>query len=296
MGTFIFPIYAHASEPPTIEASITRDILRIEITGGDLSVEAIFVNGQRFNYRVDDVLNVDMRIFDNADTISIYALDFAGRRSNVVVLENPFYVVLHESTSGTQGAISVQSNSFTPDGQATVLDHATTNEDDKEFFTFTTPAGNVFFLIIDHQRPSDNVYFLNAVTEQDLIALAEQSGNQIHSDSGIPVTILPEEDYEADQPEPPAQNNSNSGTAIFIIIAIMAMAGAGYYLKVIRPKQQAQASSDFDDDEDEDEDNGEEMEFENDPDENNENTDDYYDLNDNDDVDDEADTTKDDEK
>ena len=61
---------------------------------------------------------------------------------------------------------------FTPDGTGTVVDNAT-DEDGKEFFTITTPSENVFYLIIDRQRTEENVYFLNAVTEKDLLALAE---------------------------------------------------------------------------------------------------------------------------
>ena len=61
---------------------------------------------------------------------------------------------------------------LTPDGTASVLDNVT-DEDGKEFFTFTTPAENVFYLVIDKERQDNNVYFLNAVTEKDLMALAQ---------------------------------------------------------------------------------------------------------------------------
>ena len=61
---------------------------------------------------------------------------------------------------------------FTPDGTGTVVDNVT-DEDGKEFFTITTPSENVFYLVIDRQRTENNVYFLNAVTEKDLLALAE---------------------------------------------------------------------------------------------------------------------------
>ena len=62
---------------------------------------------------------------------------------------------------------------LTPDGQGTVVDNVT-DQDSKEFFTFTTPSNNTFYLVIDKQRDSENVYFLNAVTESDLLALAEK--------------------------------------------------------------------------------------------------------------------------
>lgn len=65
-------------------------------------------------------------------------------------------------------------NPFTPAGTGTVIDNAT-DEDGKEFYTIMTPSENVFYLIIDKQREQENVYFLNAVTEKDLLALAEKS-------------------------------------------------------------------------------------------------------------------------
>jgi len=60
---------------------------------------------------------------------------------------------------------------FTPEGTGTVLDNAT-DQDGKEFFTITTADEAVFYLVIDRQRGAENVYFLNAVTVSDLMALA----------------------------------------------------------------------------------------------------------------------------
>ena len=58
-------------------------------------------------------------------------------------------------------------------GSASVLDEAQETADDKQFYTITTEAGNVFYLIIDGKRDSQNVYFLNGVTEADLMAPIE---------------------------------------------------------------------------------------------------------------------------
>lgn len=74
--------------------------------------------------------------------------------------------------SGGANTTSPPSTALTPDGQGTVMDNAT-SADGKEFFTITTPAENVFYLVIDRERNNENVYFLNAVTEADLMALAE---------------------------------------------------------------------------------------------------------------------------
>ena len=64
-------------------------------------------------------------------------------------------------------------NPFTPDGTGTVVDNAT-DADGKEFYTITTADESVFYLVIDKQKTSENVYFLNTVTTDDLLPLAEQ--------------------------------------------------------------------------------------------------------------------------
>ena len=83
------------------------------------------------------------------------------------------------SDSNSQGETgttsSIPDGAFTPDGTGTVLDTATGEGDDKQFYTITTEAGNVFYLIIDGKRNDNNVYFLNGVTEADLMALAEKN-------------------------------------------------------------------------------------------------------------------------
>ena len=142
-------------------------------------------------------------------------------------------------------------NPFTPAGTGTVLENAT-DEDGKEFFTIMTPDENVFYLVIDRQRGQENVYFLNAVTEKDLLALAEKSGD---TQSALP-TPEPEKTPEAtpapqtaaptEQAPAPAQNN-NMGTLLLVLAVVVIGGGAGYYFKIYRPKKQrAESEDDFD--------------------------------------------------
>jgi len=161
-------------------------------------------------------------------------------------------------------------NPFTPPGSATVVDNAT-SDDGKEFFTFQTPEGNVFFLIIDRSRGQDNVYFLNAVTEQDLMALATSSGGNAPFDPVPSPLPIPDLDDPTEELEPPTvasevQGGSN-GTIIFIVIATLAFGGAAYYLKIVRPKKQGTTFDDddeyeYEDEEELDDDNGDELDEE----------------------------------
>ena len=183
---------------------------------------------------------------------------------------------------GTNSAVTdpndeAVANSFTPDGQGTVVDNVT-DADSKEFFTFTTPGENTFYLVIDRDRESENVYFLNAVTESDLYALAEKDEEQETPDvsaipdpepvcncvdkcvSGAVNTECPvcdlslddcagkaaAADMEADQ-EPDQPEDGGNGTIILVVIAALAVGGVGYYLKIYKPKHDLDAAEDFDD-------------------------------------------------
>ena len=113
---------------------------------------------------------------------------------------------------------------FTPSGTGTVVDNAT-DEDGKEFFTIMTPAENVFYLVIDRQRETENVFFLNAVTEADLLALAEMPAEP------TPPAPAPE---PANDPEPTEEPEPEQPKAT---------GGAGWYFKIYRPKKQRAAES-----------------------------------------------------
>lgn len=183
------------------------------------------------------------------------------------------------SASVDPEAVGKEPVPFTPEGQASVVDHAT-DGDGKEFYTFSTPEGNVFYLVIDSQRESDNVYFLNAVTEADLMALAENgSGESGAGESAIPeirVCICQErcaegwadvscpvcrenpveckgkpaqaqslEEGEKGEPEK-GESPGNSSTLVFILLAAAAVGGAGYYLKIYKPRHDLDDAEDLD--------------------------------------------------
>lgn len=126
---------------------------------------------------------------------------------------------------------------FTPDGTGTVVDNAT-DKDGKEFFTITTPNENVFYLIIDRQRTEENVYFLNAVTEKDLLALAEPDPEPNVTE---PVTQPEPEPEPVAEPEPEPEKDAGFpvGNLLMVAAVLLVGGGAAYYFKVYRPKHEA---------------------------------------------------------
>ena len=107
-------------------------------------------------------------------------------------------------------------NPFTPDGTGTVVDNAT-DEDGKEFYTITTADESVFYLVIDKQKTSENVYFLNAVTVDDLLPLAEQ-GEELAEEEKTDSPLL---------------------SLLLIGAVVLIGGGAGYYFKIYKPKHEA---------------------------------------------------------
>lgn len=252
MSAFLLHTKAYASAPadttaPTLTARLSGETLHIEAKDEASGVEAVFIDGHKVSYPAGGAL--DAPLWNYAGTgqyVSVYAVDFAGNRSGTVQVENPYYkassAAKNTSAASTpkpsESAVPSQIKPFTPEGTGTMVDNATQN-DGKEFFTITTPDKNVFYLIIDRQRESENVYFLNAVTEDDLRSLAKK-GNSNSGVSAVPApqtTSKPETTSKTEQKSQPEKGGDS--TMIFVLLAVVAAGGAGYYFKIYKPKHQA---------------------------------------------------------
>lgn len=130
--------------------------------------------------------------------------------------------------------------------------------------------------MIDGKREDNNVYFLNGVTESDLMALAEKNNGSMSMipqeescncpekceagkvNTGCPVCKndlngckgkeKPAETEKPAEPEKPKKETGSVGTILFILAALLAVGGIGYYVKIVRPKQQAEDDAEFEDD------------------------------------------------
>lgn len=256
--------------------------------GGDetLTVNGAWIDGDILRINVTDINGVNsalaLRLSDyvndaeNKEFISIQAVDLAGNKSGIIEIKNPFYVPTakaetttttpapNESPKSSSSSVPNENKSFTPDGAGTVLDNAT-DGDGKEFFTIDTEDGSVFYLIVDRQKNSDNVYLLNAVTLDDLVALAKKSGtelttNLIDSDiSAIPDSEHPSETESTfpsttetpdttETPEKPSKSGFNYNIIIFIIIIVVVVGIGAYYFKIVKGKKNVPDTDNEDDD------------------------------------------------
>lgn len=152
-----------------------------------------------------------------------------------------------ETTGGADWEGLTPVNPLTPDGQGTLLDNAT-GEEGKEFFTITTADESVFYLVIDRQKSGENVYFLNTVTVDDLMALAEPGKEEAPAPAVTPEPEpAPTPDVEP-EPEPePEKSGGSMGTLLLALAVVVIGGGAGWYFKIYRPKQQRAADLEEDD-------------------------------------------------
>ena len=145
-----------------------------------------------------------------------------------------------------------EENPLTPDGNATLVDQAS-DKDGKEFYTFTSPAGNQFFLIIDKQRSDNNVYFLDYVTEKDLISLAKKDKeNPLITEAPEPENKQPEPEIKEEKPEEKPveeetseKKQSNVGMVLILLLVTVGVGIVAYYFKILKPKQELEAADDF---------------------------------------------------
>ena len=128
------------------------------------------------------------------------------------------------------------------EGQGTLYEKVETPANDPDakrlFYTVTTDEGEVFYLVIDQNQNSNNVYLLDQVNLSDLHALAINDSNS--TDSEASTSLLSElsnagtktNDESINNDISPKKNNSMKGNIIFVLI-IVAIGGGVYYYKNI---------------------------------------------------------------
>jgi len=156
-----------------------------------------------------------------------------------------------------------------PPGVGTVV-AAFTDEDGRKFYTIQTPAGNTFYLIIDFTLTGQNVYFLDAVNETDLLALAEKakSGQPGGNISAIPDPKNPASSQppgEPGDPKPETPNTGSNFTMLLVVLVVVIGGGAGYYFKIYRKKRDADGRDEYEETEEYRPDEPEEYEADNSP-------------------------------
>lgn len=190
---------------------------------------------------------------------------------------------------------------FTPDGNLTLIDDflqievpgdEETEQVEKQFITVQSKNGNTFYIVIDRNGETENVYFLNLVDEADLMALMESEEGKteaptcsctdkcvigaINTNCEICRTNMSEctgkepvvePEPEPDVTEPVEEPDDEKKSMNFLPLVIVLIAGAGgfavYWFKFRKPKAKTSGTTDLDDYDfgEDDEDYGEDTEL-----------------------------------
>lgn len=135
---------------------------------------------------------------------------------------------------------------LTFDGTGTVVDNILNGS--KQFYTISTDAGNVFYLIVDLDKEYNNVYLLDTTKERDLIALAEKA------DKAEGIEIKEEPVPQKEEPEPPQEPvveepvKKDDNTALYIIFGILLFGAGGviFYYWFYKPRKDQEQAEEFD--------------------------------------------------
>ena len=186
-----------------------------------------------------------------------------------------------ESTDGETTEDGKSPFAFTPDGNLSLIDDflqievpgdEETEQVEKQFITVQSKNGNTFYIVIDRNGETENVYFLNLVDEADLMALMESEDGEtaaptcsctdkcvvgaINTNCEICRTNMSEctgkePVVEPEPTEPVEEPTEEPKSTNFMPIIIVLILGAGgfavYWFKFRKPKTKTSGSSDLDD-------------------------------------------------
>lgn len=77
---------------PTVKTGISGKVLRVEASDELSGVEAVYIDGERYDDLTNGTLDVRLRdLEDDYDQFSIQAVDYAGNKSKTVQVKNPNY-------------------------------------------------------------------------------------------------------------------------------------------------------------------------------------------------------------
>ena len=286
---------------PELRASIQGEFLQVEASDAQSGVAAIQINGTVYDHTslTNGRLELSLKQYADAyEQLLVQAVDRVGNTSKALALANPFFhntpAVTPNNTkkpgsssnnnSGNRATatptaeptlaptvtataapytetesgfpFSGTGNSFTRD---LLYDRAT----NKQFIAIETRNGDLFYMIIDYDKPLDEkgekyeTYFLNLVDSRDLLDIIDAKDIPDEPEviyvtpepTAVP-TQSPSSEEKADVQKP----DSSKTMLGLAVIAVLAGGGALWYFKQKKGKKRPPVQDyDFDSDDEEEE-------------------------------------------
>lgn len=283
---------------PELKASIQGEFLQVEASDAQSGVAAIQINGTVYDHTslTNGRLELSLKQYADAyEQLLVQAVDQVGNTSKAIALANPFFHNTPVTTpgntkkpggsshnnSGSSGnrttaaptaeptlaptvtatpyteiesgfPFSNAGNSFTRD----LLYDRVTN---KQFIAIETRNGDLFYMIIDYDKPLDEkgekyeTYFLNLVDSRDLLDIVD--AKDIPDEPEViyvtpePTEVPTQAPSTENTPQKPGSSKMMLGLAV---IAVLAGGGALWYFKQKKGKKRPPVQDyDFDSDDEE---------------------------------------------
>lgn len=108
----------------------------------------------------------------------------------------------------------------------TVVDYA--KNKNREFYTIVTNDKTVFYLIVDHEKDNENVYFLRNINDADFKVKDNITKDEV-TDQGT-----------VDPNNIDGKENKTEVDPFYIMIGVVLLGvfAAGYYVKIVKPKKE----------------------------------------------------------
>lgn len=285
--------FDHAA--PELKASIQGEFLQVEASDAQSGVAAIQINGTVYDHTslTNGRLELSLKQYADAyEQLLVQAVDRVGNTSKALALANPFFhntpVVTPNNTKKPGGGSSNSSGSrnttaptaeptlaptvtatpyteiesgfpFSNAGNSFTRDLLYDRATNKQFIAIETRNGDLFYMIIDYDKPLDEkgekyeTFFLNLVDSRDLLDIVDAKDIPDEPEV-IYVTPEPTEvPTQAPSAENTPQKPDSSKTMLGLAgIAMLAGGGALWYFKQKKGKKRPPVQDyDFDNDEEE---------------------------------------------
>ncbi len=280
---------------PELRASIQGEFLQVETSDAQSGVAAIQINGTVYDHTslTNGRLELSLKQYADAyEQLLVQAVDRVGNTSKAIALANPFFhntpAVIPNNTKKPGGSSSNSSGSrnttaptaeptlaptvtatpyteiesgfpFSGTGNSFTRDLLYDRVTNKQFIAIETRNGDLFYMIIDYDKPLDEkgekyeTYFLNLVDSRDLLDIVD--AKDIPDEPEV-IYVTPEPTAVPTQ-SPSAENapqKPDSSKTILGLAAIAVLAGGGalWYFKQKKGKKRSLVQEyDFDSDEEE---------------------------------------------
>lgn len=153
--------------------------------------------------------------------------------------------------NSSESTLSKNNKINLPSGTGTVVD-VFTDESGKKFYTIQTPAGNTFYLVIDFNEMSENVYFLDSVSEKDLLALAGTGAieNESSKTDSTKTDINSTENQNTSETD--SKNNIQTYITFGSVLVILVVGCILYFIKKHKTKNNYDSKNEYEVDDTED--------------------------------------------